>query len=196
MSVRGLARRAAPPRLLSGQSRLDRLSTNSRRWHLKVNVIAASPWVHWRLRWKLLRRWGIDTEAAYVLPGCYFFSHQVTIGAKAWINHRCYFDSHAPITIGRDVDVGMEVMFCTSSHHPGPPGKRAGEYFGAPIVVGDGAWIGTRAVILPGITIGEGCVVAAGSVVSRDCEPHGLYAGVPARRIRDLPTDDQASSRA
>jgi acetyltransferase-like isoleucine patch superfamily enzyme len=23
-------------------------------------------------------------------------------------------------------------------------------------------------------------------VVNRDCEPHGLYAGVPARRIRDL----------
>jgi hypothetical protein len=25
-------------------------------------------------------------------------------------------------------------------------------------------------------------------VVNRDCLPHGLYAGVPARRLRELPT--------
>jgi acetyltransferase-like isoleucine patch superfamily enzyme len=30
------------------------------------------------------------------------------------------------------------------------------------------------------------CVVAAGAVVTGDCEPDGLYAGVPARRVRDL----------
>ena len=42
---------------------------------------------------------------------------------------------------------------------------------------------------MPGVTIGEGCIVAAGAVVTKDCESHGLYAGVPARRIRDL---DQA----
>jgi maltose O-acetyltransferase len=29
-------------------------------------------------------------------------------------------------------------------------------------------------------------VIAAGAVVTEDCAPDGLYAGVPARRIRDL----------
>ena len=35
--------------------------------------------------------------------------------------------------------------------------------------------------------------IAAGAVVNRDLEPHGLYAGVPARRIRDLdaPRNDE-----
>lgn len=33
---------------------------------------------------------------------------------------------------------------------------------------------------------GPGCVIAAGAVVTRDAEPDGLYAGVPARRIRSL----------
>lgn len=59
-----------------------------------------------------------------------------------------------------------------------------------PITVGDGCWIGARAVILPGVTIGDGCVIAAGAVVSKDCAPNGMYAGVPARRIRELPTKD------
>ncbi|WP_447643573.1 acyltransferase [Nocardioides zeae] len=52
--------------------------------------------------------------------------------------------------------------------------------------IGNGAWIGARALILPGVSVSEGCVIAAGAVVNRNTEPHGLYAGVPARRIRDL----------
>ena len=32
----------------------------------------------------------------------------------------------------------------------------------------------------------EACVIAAGAVVTRDCAPHGLYRGIPARRVRDL----------
>jgi maltose O-acetyltransferase len=41
-------------------------------------------------------------------------------------------------------------------------------------------------MLLPGVTVGDGCVIAAGSVVTGDCEPHGVYAGVPAKRVRDL----------
>jgi len=53
--------------------------------------------------------------------------------------------------------------------------------------VGDGAWIATRAVVLPGVTIGEGAVVAAGAVVTRSVAPHTMVGGVPARVLRDLP---------
>lgn len=52
--------------------------------------------------------------------------------------------------------------------------------------VGDGCWIGANATILPGVTVAPGCVIAAGAVVTKDTEPDGLYAGVPARRVRDL----------
>jgi maltose O-acetyltransferase len=54
------------------------------------------------------------------------------------------------------------------------------------VSVGNGSWLGTGVTVLPGVTIGEGCVIAAGAVVTADCAPDGLYAGVPARRIRDL----------
>ncbi len=36
--------------------------------------------------------------------------------------------------------------------------------------------------------IGQGCIVASGAVVTRDCAEHGLYGGIPAKRIKDLPT--------
>ncbi|HXS48042.1 MAG TPA: acyltransferase [Solirubrobacterales bacterium] len=96
------------------------------------------------------------------------------------------FDNSGSIEIGERVMVGMEVMFATSTHVLGSSEQRALEVTSAPIVVGDGCWIGSRATVLSGVTIGEGCVVGAGSLVREDCEPNSLYAGVPARRIKAL----------
>jgi acetyltransferase-like isoleucine patch superfamily enzyme len=80
----------------------------------------------------------------------------------------------------------MRVMLVTSSHAVGPCERRAGPLKPAPITVGDGCWIGAGAVLLPGVTVHDGCVIASGAVVTGDCAADGLYAGVPARRVRDL----------
>ena len=161
-------------------------SVNRRAWHVQVNVIAASFLVDAATRVRIYRRNKLDIRTEHVLPGCFFYGHDISVGAGTWVNHRCYFDTRGRIEIGSNCDLGMEVMFCSSSHETGGPDKRAGTYFHAPIVVGDGVWIGTRAMVLPGVTIGRGCIVAAGAVVREDCAENGLYAGVPARRVRDL----------
>ncbi|MNP69519.1 Maltose O-acetyltransferase [compost metagenome] len=80
----------------------------------------------------------------------------------------------------------MQVMLCSSTHEPGDVSRRAGKPSGKSIKIGDGTWIGTRAVILPGVTIGEGCIISAGAVVTKDCEPNAMYAGVPAKKIKEL----------
>jgi chloramphenicol O-acetyltransferase type B len=51
-------------------------------------------------------------------------------------------------------------------------------------VIGNGAWIGMRAMIMPGITIGEGAVVASGAIVTKDVAPYTIVAGNPATAIR------------
>jgi acetyltransferase-like isoleucine patch superfamily enzyme len=60
---------------------------------------------------------------------------------------------------------------------------------GGTIVIEDYAWLGPRVIVLPGVTIGRGCVIAAAAVVTRDAEPFGVYAGVPARRIGERAED-------
>jgi maltose O-acetyltransferase len=161
-------------------------SVYRRSWHLWANVIAGSFLVRQPTRMRIYRRLGMEIETHKIQPGCFFFGHDVAIGEGTWIGHRCYFDSAARIEIGRDCDLGMEVMLCTSTHERGTRERRAGRFAPEPISVGDGVWIGTRAMLLPGVSVGDGCVVAAGSVVTRDCEPHGVYAGVPAKRVKDL----------
>lgn len=55
-----------------------------------------------------------------------------------------------------------------------------------PLVIGDDAWIGANALILPGCgRIGRGAVVGAGSVVTRDVPDYAVVAGNPARVIRE-----------
>lgn len=55
-----------------------------------------------------------------------------------------------------------------------------------PLLIGSDVWIGSGVTILPGCRhIGDGAVIGAGSVVSRDVPPFAIFAGNPARFIRD-----------
>lgn len=51
-------------------------------------------------------------------------------------------------------------------------------------VIGDGAWIGMRAMLMPGITIGEGAIIASGAIVTKDVAPYAIVAGNPAVQVR------------
>lgn len=156
-----------------------------------INWLAASSLLANPVRAQLMRLYGIHTGTHGIRPNCYFAGRDVTIGENTFVNYRCFFDGSAPIHIGKNCGgIGMEVLFCTSTHFPGPPSERAGRVHPQSITVGNGCWIGARAMILPGVTIGDGCVIAAGAVVSKDCAPNGLYAGVPARRIKELSLQD------
>lgn len=55
--------------------------------------------------------------------------------------------------------------------------------------IGRKAWIGIGARINNGsaerpLVVGAGAVIGAGAVVIKDCDENGVYAGVPARRMR------------
>jgi maltose O-acetyltransferase len=151
-----------------------------------VNTWSASLLTPRHLRWVLLKLYGVRIERAYVGGRCWFGGPEVTIKASAYVNRGVFFDGLSSITIGRRVHLGMQVMILTGSHELGDSSCRAGELKPQPVVIGDGCWIGARAVIMPGVVIGAGTVIAAGSVVTGTCDADALYAGVPARKVRSL----------
>ena len=107
---------------------------------------------------------------------------RIRMGDRVFINSGVVLFSVKAITIGNDVAIANEAYLMDTDSH-GVEGRPVKE---APIVIGDGAWIGARAVILPGVTIGRRCLVAAGAVVSRDVPDDTLVAGNPAREVRTL----------
>ena len=62
--------------------------------------------------------------------------------------------------------------------------------YGKPIFIGNDCWFGGNVTILPGVTMVDNVVVGAGSVVTRSILTSGIYAGNPARKIRDIIAED------
>ena len=56
--------------------------------------------------------------------------------------------------------------------------------------------VGANTVVLPGLKLGEGAAVGAGSVVTADCEPWTIYAGSPARPLRERPREKMLALEA
>ncbi len=57
-------------------------------------------------------------------------------------------------------------------------------------VIGNDVWIGSEAIVMPGITIGDGAVVGTRAVVTRDVAPYAIVGGNPASVIRQRFEDD------
>ena len=111
-------------------------------------------------------------------------TRNIAIGSSSILNTNIRFGvTSAPVTIGRNVQIGPSVSFETVSHGlVYEPGKGRCDIV-RPIVVEDEVWIAAGAIITGGVTIGRGAVVVAGAVVSRDVAPGAVVGGVPAREI-------------
>lgn len=157
-------------------------------WDILVNSLAASYVCPLKLRSILFRSLGmrIGSDSA-IHAKCYFGSNRLAIGSNSYINRECLLDNHyGLVQIGEKCAIGYRVTFITSNHRMSDAERRAGELEVRQIQVDDGVWIGANCVILPGVHIGAGVVLAANSVINKDCDPHCLYAGIPAQRIRAL----------
>lgn len=58
------------------------------------------------------------------------------------------------------------------------------------IIIGNDVWIGYEAVIMAGVTIGDGAVIGTRAVVTKDVPPYTIVGGVPAKPIRKRFTQD------
>lgn len=61
------------------------------------------------------------------------------------------------------------------------------------IVIGNDVWIGYEAVIMAGVTIGDGAIIGTRAVVTKDVPPYTIVGGVPARLIRKRFPDETIS---
>lgn len=51
-------------------------------------------------------------------------------------------------------------------------------------MIGNDVWIGYEAVILSGVTIGDGAIIGTRAVVTEDVPPYTIVGGIPAKPIR------------
>jgi len=143
-------------------------------------------------RWARPRRWICSPLFRHagrninVEKGAFFGSGEgVAIGDNSSLGVNAQI--LGPVTIGRDVMMGPDVIILTNQHHferVDVPMIRQGLAEQRPVTIGDDVWIGARVIIQPGVSIGRGAVLGAGAVVTRDVPEYAIVGGVPAKVIR------------
>ena len=104
------------------------------------------------------------------------------------IGKNCKIQSHSFIcelvNIGDNCFISHGVMFINDTFSSGHPTGGDRKLWKA-TTIGNNVSIGTNATILP-VKIADNVAIGAGSVVTKDILEAGIYAGNPARKLRDL----------
>jgi len=105
----------------------------------------------------------------------------VRIGARTRVQSHAFICEL--VTIGEDCFVSHGVMFVNDLFRGGGPARGDTAQWQA-TRIGNRVSIGTNATVLP-INVCDDVVIGAGAVVSRDIQEPGIYAGNPARKLRE-----------
>ena len=105
----------------------------------------------------------------------------LTLHDRACLGDRANAYTLGEIEIGARATVAQEVYLSTGSHDFSHP---ALQLVTAKITIGEDAFIGARAFVMPGVKIGARSVIGACSVVTRDIPENVIAAGNPCRVVR------------
>lgn len=139
------------------------------------------PLNEWRLFWlrvfdaKIDGRPFVHQRARIAVPW------NLTLHDRACLGDRANAYSLAEIEIGARATVAQEAYLDTGSHDFDQAGL---PLVAAKITIGEDAFIGARAFLLPGVTIGARSVVGACSVVTHDVPADVIAAGNPCQVLR------------
>ena len=114
----------------------------------------------------------------------------VAVENTCTIGSRCKLETNVYITAYSTIEDDVFIAPCVTTSNDNFVGRtkeRAKHYKG--VIIKRGGRIGANATILPGKVIGEDALVAAGAVVTGDVPPRKIYAGVPAKELRDVPPE-------
>lgn len=165
---------------------ISRYTIRQYAWNLFVNGVIMSYLIPAELRILLLKMLGCKMGGV-IHPHCLLLTNKLKIGKGSYINRECLLDNAgADIVIGNNCAIACRCSIHTTNHDYSNPLRRSGAMKPLPVTIKDGCWIGSNVIILPGSVINEGCVIASGSIVKGTLEKNGLYAGIPARRLKDI----------
>ena len=126
-------------------------------------------------------------DRTFIGGGQFIVAEKITIGSDVLISWGCTFidtDAHSTKWELRKDDV--------KDWKKGLDAGQMGKYknwtnvISKEIRIGDKSWIGFNSIILKGVEVGEGAIIGTGSVVTEDVPPFTLYAGNPAKFVKNL----------
>lgn len=142
------------------------------------------------LGWSFSRMWShVRFKALVVNSGdsvCHWsteFQHpqNLRVGERVAIGPHCRIACGAEVVIEDDVTLSRGVIIETAGLEVAGDPPYPHKY--RPILIRQGAWIATNAIVLAGVTVGRGAVVGAGAVVSKDVPDGAIVVGAGNRQL-------------
>lgn len=112
---------------------------------------------------------------------------KIKIGDNCYIGYNNTFLAGGNITLEDGVLMASNILISSENHSidPESPDYYMNQKLScAPIIVGEGTWIGEKVSILSGVSIGKKCVIGAGSIVTKDIPDFSIAVGSPAKVIK------------
>ena len=139
------------------------------------------PLNEWRLFWlrifdaKIHGKPFVHQRARILIPW------NLTLHDRACLGDRANAYTLGEIEIGARATIAQEAYLSTGSHDFSQAGM---PLVTAKITIGEDAFVGARAFVLPGVTIGARSVIGACSVVTHDVPENVIAAGNPCKVLR------------
>ena len=111
---------------------------------------------------------------------------EISFGNNVYVAYGCWFSAGSEILVDDEVVVGPYNVFASSNHTKVNGSFRYGPPKNASIYIGPGSWIGAHCTITAGTNIGAGACIGANSVVVSSVKSDSLYAGSPAKYIKEV----------
>jgi carbonic anhydrase/acetyltransferase-like protein (isoleucine patch superfamily) len=146
----------------------------------------------------------INGKAPQIPSDCFIAENVTIIGdvsfgenCSVWYNAVLRGDVNS-ITIGNKVNIqDGAIIHCTYKKHPTVIGNNVSIGHNAIVhgcIINDNVLIGMGAIVMDNCVIHSNSIIAAGAVVTQNTivESGAIYAGVPAKKVKDINASDFA----
>lgn len=140
------------------------------------------PFHGWRAM--ILRAFG-----AKLAPNCHFYPRcrvwapwNLACGDAVGVGDDAELYNPSLLMIGSHAVISQGAYLCGATHLYNEASFRLVSY---PMRIGAYAWVCARATVSPGVNVGDGAILGLGSIATKDLEAFGVYAGAPARKVKE-----------
>ncbi len=111
--------------------------------------------------------------------------NRLNIGSDVYLAKGVWVNAIGGVTISDEVVIAPYVVMSSNNHGFKNDSVKQGGAHPEPIYIGRGTWLASHSVIAAGVKVESGNLIAANSVVTKSTSKNGVYAGVPAVKVKD-----------